>query len=368
MSSWLERFRSPVTWERHEPDSDVLVVTNMWPDAQRPVYGIFIKRQVDSLIAAGVCCDVLYVRGYRTPLAYAWAAAWFGLRSLTLRRRYRLMHAHAGETALVARFALGSRMVVSYCGDDLLGDPSAEGGMTLASRIRAWVIRNHSRLFAATVTKSAEMGAVLPGGVRQVNTVVPNGVDVSAFHPRPRADARAELGWDSGAHIALFGATRPWIPRKRLWLAEAACERASRELGDEVRLEVVADVPPERMPLLMNAADCLLLTSSIEGSPNTVKEALLTGLPVIATPAGDVELLLSGVTPSWLCAPDETELGDAVVECLRRAQRSDGVMTAAWLRDDLIAARLIELYRALAPIELATPGAQSAHDEPVLST
>ncbi len=289
-----------------------------------PVYGIFIKRQVDSLIAAGVRCDVLYVRGYRSPLAYAWAAAWFGVRSLSLRRRYRLVHAHAGESALVARFALGSRMMVSYCGDDLLGDPSAEGGMTLSSRVRAWVIRNHSRLFAATVTKSAEMGAALPGPVRRANTVLPNGVDVSTFQPRPRAEARAELGWDPDAHIALFGATRPWIPRKRLWLAEGACERAAQKLGREVRLEVVADVPPERMPVLMNAADCLLLTSSIEGSPNTVKEAMLSGLPVVATPAGDVELLLGGVSPSWLCAPDEAELANAVAECLRGSRRSDG--------------------------------------------
>jgi teichuronic acid biosynthesis glycosyltransferase TuaC len=362
-----ERFGRLLTWERREPGSDVLVVTNMWPDDERPVYGIFIKRQVDSLIAAGVRCDVLYVRGYRSTLAYPWAAAWFAAYSIAIRRRYRLVHAHAGETALIARFAVGVPMMVSYCGDDLLGDPSAEGGMTLSSRIRAWVIRNHSRLFAATVTKSAEMGAALPGRVREANTVLPNGVDVSSFHPRPRDVARAQLGWDPEAHIALFGATRPWIPRKRLWLAEGACERASEDLGREVRLEVVADVPPERMPLLMNAADCLLLTSSIEGSPNTVKEALLSGLPVIATPAGDVELLLSGVSPSWLCAPEVEQLGDAVVACLRAGKRSDGPTTAAWLADDLIAARLIDIYRRLAPIDLAPPDSAPSASETVLS-
>jgi glycosyltransferase involved in cell wall biosynthesis len=363
-----ERSRGLLTWERRNPDSDVLVVTNMWPDPERPVYGIFIKRQVDSLIAAGVRCDVLYVRGYRSALAYPWAAAWFAAHSLSIRRRYRLVHAHAGETAVIARCAVGSRMMVSYCGDDLLGDPSAEGGMTLSSRIRAWVIRNHSRLLAATVTKSAEMGDALPPRVRDANTVLPNGVDVSSFHPRPRDRARAELGWGPDAHIALFGATRPWIPRKRLWLAEGACARASEELGREVRLEVVADVPPERMPLLMNAADCLLLTSSIEGSPNTVKEALLSGLPVIATPAGDVELLLSGVSPSWLCSPEVEELGDAVAACLREGKRSDGPSSAAWLADGLIAERLIEIYRRLAAIDVRPPESAPSASAPVLST
>src|SRR4051812_12798172 len=93
-----------LTWERRDPASDVLVVTNLWPDAELPVYGIFIKRQVESLVAAGVRCDVLYIRGYRSPLAYLLGAGWFAFHSVALRRRYKLIHAHAGETGVVARF------------------------------------------------------------------------------------------------------------------------------------------------------------------------------------------------------------------------------------------------------------------------
>lgn len=345
------------TWERRDPDADVLVVTNMWPDAERPVYGIFIKRQVDSLIDVGIRCDVLYVRGYRSPLAYLWGAIWFLFNSVRIRRSYRLVHAHAGETVLLARCALGTPVLVSYCGDDLLGDPAADGGLTRQSRIRAWVIRNHSRMVTATITKSAEMGHALPRTVQEANTVLPNGVDVGVFHPVDRSEARDRLDWDADELVALFGATRPWIPRKRLWLAEAACELASERLGRPVRLEVVADVPPERMPLLMNACDCLLMTSSIEGSPNTVKEAIMCNLPVVATPAGDVELLLDGVIPSWVCDPDQTVLADALVDCLTQRVRSDGHESAGWLAAELIAGRLIELYRRLAPIDLAPTAA-----------
>lgn len=340
-----------LTWERRDPASQVLIVTNMWPDDERPVYGIFVKRQVESLLRSGVRCDVLYVRGYRSPFVYLRAAVWFALSSLGLRGRYRLIHAHAGETGLVARFHCGAPVLVSYCGDDLLGNPGGDGGVTLQSRLRSLVLRQHARLFSATVTKSAAMERALPATTRPKNLVVPNGVDVRLFHPIPRNEARRQLAWKSHERVALFGATKPWAPGKRLWLAESACEHAERQLGSDIRLEVAQNVAPERMPLLMSAADCLLVTSAIEGSPNTVKEALMCNLPVIATPAGDIEVLLQSVKPSYLCAPDAPQIGRALADCLAARQRSNGRAVVGWLSDEAIAARLIELYRSLAEIE-----------------
>jgi glycosyltransferase involved in cell wall biosynthesis len=288
---------------------------------------------------------------------------WFALSSVRLRGRYRVIHAHAGETALVARFHVGSPVLISYCGDDLLGDPAEAGGLTLQSRARAFLIRHHSRLMSATITKSVEMQRALPSRVRERNAVLPNGVDRSKFHPIPRAQAKSELGWDADELVALFAATRPWIPRKRQRLAKAACDVAARELGREVRLEVVASRPPEQMPLLMSAADCLLMTSSIEGSPNTVKEALACSLPVVATPSGNIELLLDGVSPSYVCRPDPEEIGDALVQCLRERQRSSGREKTNWLSDEAIAGRLIGIYRSLAPGLVPASSARSSTPE-----
>src|SRR6266576_2455095 len=94
-----------------DPDADVLVVTNMWPDDERPVYGVFVKRQVDSLRQQGMRCDVVYIRGYVSPLAYLAAAVRFLIATFTWRGRYRIVHAHAGETALATRFFLGPPML-----------------------------------------------------------------------------------------------------------------------------------------------------------------------------------------------------------------------------------------------------------------
>lgn len=342
------RLASALGFVHRDPEADVLVVTNMWPDEERPVYGIFVKRQVESLRSIGMRCDVLYLRGYASPLAYPVAGLRFLWASVAWRARYRLVHVHAGETALAARFFIGPPMLVSYCGDDVLGDPSDDGSIPLAGRIRATIVRAHASLFPATITKSQQMHERLSRRVQRRDTVLPNGVDAGVFVALDRAEARRRLGWGDDERVALFAAMKPDSPNKRLRLAEAACAYAAARL-DSVRLHVVGSTPPEQMPFLMSAADCLLHTSSVEGSPNVVKEALMCNLPVVATPSGDVSLLLAGVEPSYLCLPDAAELGEALIRCLSAPVRSNGrAVVDKTLTADAVASRLRDLYEGLA--------------------
>jgi glycosyltransferase involved in cell wall biosynthesis len=111
------------------------------------------------------------------------------------------------------------------------------------------------------------------------------------------------------------------------------------------------------MPALLNASDCLLSTSSVEGSPNTVKEALMCDLPVVATPAGDVAELLAGVEPSSLCPPEPGPLAEALAAVISGGERSNGRVAAARLSADAVAGRITALYREIAGIE---PSAQES--------
>lgn len=342
----LEQVRL-LTWERRNPRADVLVVTNMWPHEGNPGYGIFVRRQVDSLVEAGIACDVLFVRGHRSPLAYALAALRLGVWNLRPPRRYRLLHGHGGETALAIRCFLRAPVLVSYCGDDLLGTPGADGVVRTGSRLRRAVQRGHARSLSASITKSEEMQQALPGSIRARNHVIPNGVDTAVFAPVSREDARRALGWDLDQPVALFAAD-PAVERKRHWLAAAACEAAAARLPG-LRLHVAANVSPDQMPMLMSAADCLLLTSAIEGSPNVVKEALMCDLPVVATDCGDVRQLLASVEPSSVCVDDPAALADGLVACMEPRRRSNGRAVSSWLTQEAVAARVIALYEQLAP-------------------
>ncbi len=304
---------------------------------------MFIKRQVESLQAQGLRCDVLFIRGYRSAAAYPLSA--LRLLAWSLRGHgYRLVHVHGGEAALAGRFYLRAPVVVSYLGNDVLGYPTATGEIPLRQVIRSQMIRQHARLATRTITKSVEMELALPPRVRAKNTVIPNGVNLRVFRPIDRHEARRTLGWDPEAPVALFVA-RPDEVRKRFWLAQAAVDDARAEFPD-ARLEVAAGVEPDRVPVLMGAADCLIHPSSSEGSPNVVKEALMCNLPVVATPVGDIPELLDGVSPSFVVPPTAEALADAVRRCFRDRMRSNGRERAAELSNEAICERLLRVYEA----------------------
>ena len=337
--------RPLATLEHEDPDADVLLVTNAWPHPGEPRYGIFAKRKVDALVEAGLHCDVLFVRGFESPLAYVHAAVTVLWRSVARHGRYRIVHGLGGETLLPCLVSIRGRRVISFWGDDLLGTPDFDGALVRGSRVRRFALRQLSRLSSATITMSREMEAALPPAVRQRNTVLPDGIDPEEFRPIDRTAARRALGWPADEPVALYAAD-PELPRKRYPLAVAACEWA-RASGIPVRLHVAHTTPTTLMPTVMSAADCLLMTSSIEGSPNVVKEALMVGLPVVATPVGDVRDVLREVHPSYICEPDPKALGSAVVACLRHAGRSDGRRHSAWLDQRVIARRLLDIYDTL---------------------
>jgi teichuronic acid biosynthesis glycosyltransferase TuaC len=356
-----------VTVEREDPGADVLVVTTAWPvdesnvglrpggllfrnAPQRPRagnrYGIFVKRQVDSLRAAGLRCDVLFIRGFVSPLAYVVAAVVLRQLSRVKRPMYRVVHGHGGETLLPLQFCIRTRRLVSFSGSDLLGTFDWAGSVSMSSRARRTLLSMLSRLASATITKSAEMEGALPPSVRRRNYVLPNGVDREFFRPLNRDDARRQLGWPCAESIALFAA-HPSVPGKGYHLAAAACMVARRQ-GVPVRLEIAQSLEPALMPVAMSAADLLIMTSLAEGSPNVVKEALMCNLPVVATPVGDVRELLTNVRPSYICHATPTALANAIIDCVRRAERSNGRDVALWLDECTIARRLLSIYDGLA--------------------
>ena len=341
----------------HDREADVLVVTNMWPDHDRPVCGIFVKRQVEPLRAAGTRCDVLYLRGYGSKIAYLSAALRFLAANISWRKKYRLVHVHSGGTSLSARFFLASPMLVTFHGDDVLGDRRGDGTISLYSRLRSSVIRANSVLFTATITQSKEMHERLPRAARRNDTVIAYGVSTGLFRPMERAEARKQLGWSQSERVVLFAATFPDAARKRLWLAEAAVAYASSRIGP-IRLYISGTTPPDEMPLLMNAADCLVHTLSVEGAPVVVREALMCNLPIVATPSGDIAEQLAGVDCSYLCVPDREALGLALIDCLSRESRSNGrECRAEKVSASVETARILDLYAKLtAPRRLRAKG------------
>jgi teichuronic acid biosynthesis glycosyltransferase TuaC len=318
----------------------VLILTNMWPRPDWPTRGIFVARQAGDLADVGVEVDLLEIRGDRSRLAYLRAAR--DIVRLNFRERtYDLIHAHTGHCGLIACLQLKYPVVLTYHGYDL--DAVIGPGLRARRRIERILFRRLSILVAATISQSMRGHSVLPASGLERNHVIPNGVDRRMFRPLPQEEARRKLGWPSMVPIVLFtGDPTLWI--KRFALAEQAVTCASAVIG-RIRLEVSDRADPDAMPLLMNAADALILTSRSEGSPSVVKEAMACSLPVVAVDVGDVRETTRGAALCHVCEPSPGALGAALVDVLQaRPRRSDGRERTPDLDAASIASRLCSVF------------------------
>ncbi len=323
----------------------VLFVTNMWPDQERPWYGSFVHSQARSLQALGVDLDVLPVRGYASRWAYLNAVARMTARNFS--HQYDVIHAHYGHSAVLGRLDVRRPLVISYCGDDLLGTPAPEEPwrMTPGSRALARGFAQVARVAAATITKSVEMMQELPASVRGRNHVIPNGVDLDMFRRTDQAQARRELGWAPDEKVVLF-VGNPDIARKNHPLAERATQLAAERLST-IRLRVARGVSPEQVPLWMSASDTLILPSWSEGSPNVVKEAMACELPVVATAVGDVAERLDGVPGCHVVARQEDAFADALLDAVTHHPCVEARKAVAELSLERVGQRILDVYESV---------------------
>jgi teichuronic acid biosynthesis glycosyltransferase TuaC len=265
----------------------VLVVTNLYPTERRPGLGPFVRDQVAALREIdGLDVDLHSFDppgGIRPYLAES-----FRLLRKYSGASYDVVHSHYGLTgfcALAVRGA-GSR-VVTFHGDDLRLRKVAPISRMVAR------LSDLPATVSANLARSEAKGLGGPGTRRRV-AVLPCGIDLERLRPMDRREAREQLGLDPDGRYILFPAD-PSRPEKRF-------DRARELVGDGVELLHYDDTPPERVPLYVNAANAVLVTSEREGFGLAPLEALACDVPVLATDVGIAPIALAGI-PGALCAP-----------------------------------------------------------------
>jgi glycosyltransferase involved in cell wall biosynthesis len=310
-----------------------LVVTNMYPTAENPVLGSFVRDQVEALRRQpGVEVELVHF----PPGARNYARA---ARAL---RRYRtsgfdVVHAHFGLTAWAALLAGLRPLVVTLHGNDLFHPRSNR--ITRAALPFVALPAAVSRAFSTNV----------PGaGVTRRVAVLPVGIDLTRFREIPRAEARERLGLDPAGPYLLF----PHDPSRRLKRFDRA-----REVAGDVRLLVMGRVAPAEVPYWINAANAVLVPSQDEGFGLSVIEALACGVPAFGTPVGIHPVALAGIEGA-LCAEYDRDAWRAALEPHLRAAdpRVEGRERAELFSADRMAARVVEAWRELVGAEPAGGG------------
>jgi glycosyltransferase involved in cell wall biosynthesis len=305
----------------------VLVVTNFMPDASAPQRGRWVRDQVAEIRRRGVEVEVF---GF-PPGSGKYLPAALRLRKLLRRERFDLVHVHYGLTAWCAVLAGARPLVVTFHGTDVRHP--VVGPMSRRLARRADLVAGVSRaLFAAEAGRPGLPH--VPG-----SAVLPCGPDLERFRQIPRADARRVLGLDPDGRYLLF----PANPRRQ----EKRFDRAT-EVAAATGAELLSggSIEPDEMPLWVNAANAVLVTSDYEGFGLVCVEALACDVAVLSTPVGVAPFALGGIAGT-LCAPFEVEVWKgAVTPHLDAADpRVEGAARAASLSAARMAERTIEAYR-----------------------
>jgi glycosyltransferase involved in cell wall biosynthesis len=169
---------------------------------------------------------------------------------------------------------------------------------------------------------------------------IPNGVDLTLFRRQCEADVRREWGITDGRVVVLHVARltsakdqglllRTFVQIKKkcpeaVLMISGSGEEAEK-LSSIVRDESIADVrflgelPHCKLPSLYSAADVFLLTSSWEGMPMVILEALSCGVPVVSTRVGAVPSVIENGKCGFICdSRDATTLAKATLLAANR--------------------------------------------------
>jgi glycosyltransferase involved in cell wall biosynthesis len=307
----------------------VLVVTNFMPDASAPQRGRWVRDQVDEVRRRGVEVDLFeFARGRDEYLP-----ATRRLRTLLRRERFDLVHAHYGLAGWVARLAGAKPLVVTFHGTDVRHHLVGHLSCRLAWRVD--LVAGVSRGLFEPEDGRPGLPAV-PG-----SAVLPCGPDLRRFEPLPRAEARRRLGLDP-ERACLFFPANPARPEKRHDRAAAVAAACEADLLSGGSIE------PEQMPLWINAANAVLVTSDYEGFGMAAVEALACEVPVLSTDVGIAPYALGGID-GCLSAPFDVEAWAALLRRHLAAPepRVAGAGRAATLSASGMAERVIEAYEAV---------------------
>ncbi len=322
---------------KHRRILRVLIVTSEWPSFHGDISGIHIVRQVEVLRASGVDVDVFYFRGKKNPLRYVQA-----IRQLhhTRINDYHLIHAHHGQSGIVALAQCQLPVVVTFHGSDLQGIRDSKDRQTLAGQVLSLVSRAVAFKADKIIIVSEHMRRFLPN---KDYSVIPAGISLELFRPIPTEEARDLLCLPLDRYLILFVGD-PARPEKRFDLAKIVTDKL--QLDKMVELVVANGIEPDVMPLYMNACNLMLVTSSSEGSPSAVKEALACNLPIVSVDVGDVRMRIGSIAGCVMCTDDHPEtIRAAVKRVLTTNQRIEGRITVGDLDERVLCERVIDVYQ-----------------------
>lgn len=283
----------------------------------------FVTEQGDALMSAG--CQIEYfgvsgkgVKGYLHSLP--------DLKKTIEFYKPDIIHAHYGLCGLLANLQRRVPVITTYHGSDI----NLKSVLPLS-----WIsmaLSKHNVFVSKRLVEIARQ--------KKKYTVLSCGINLSNLQQTEKSEARERMGLDQDKKYVLFaGAFDNAV--KNYPLAKEAMD-----LVPEAELMELKGYTREQVTLLMCAADCFLMTSHTEGSPQVIKEAMACGCPIVSVDVGDVKEMISGVPGCYVVNRSPVEILEKIKNNLNIDNRTPGqsCIEKLGLSNEVIALKLLNIY------------------------
>lgn len=229
------------------------------------------------------------------------------------------------------------------------------------------VVRRTLRRTDVLVVPSGFLQEIFAGSAIR-SQVVPNIIDLERFHPAGNDVGAAtphlvvarnlEPIYDIATAVRAFVLVRRHNPGARLTIAGSGPERDALEklcvaLGVADAVAFSGRLDRDQMAQLYRSATVVINPSRVDNMPNSVLEAMASGVPVVSTNVGGVPYVLrDGITGLLVSAGDDVAMAaalrriledDGLASQIREAARAD-VQQYAWSR---VRQRWADVYASL---------------------
>ena len=254
------------TRRRNSGEARLLLITRMWPTADRPDAGSFVVDRARGSSNITVVGPRRYGRGWLAEyVTLAWDAArakgpFDGIEAHTLYP--------AGLIGLVIAYVRRVPLVVYAHGSEVRR-------ATQGSRRYRWVATRIAKAAEVVLANSEDTAPHIRALGREPR-IIPPGVDLARFNPTPRPTDRRVLYM--GGDRAVKG------------------YEAAEGLADTLVGPGLKEIPPSEVPELIAQHDVVLMPSRAEGFGVLAVEAVASGRWVVASSVGGLrEIIQDGI-------------------------------------------------------------------------
>lgn len=363
----------------------ILIVGNNKPGHFAP----FVEEQARALQQQG--CEVVFF-GVQGKGLMGYLRCLPALKRAIRKHQPDLIHAHYGLSGLLANLQRRVPVVTTYHGSDI-NVPKILRFSRIAMRLSAYNIFVSKR----NVSIALSPNSLITSRLKKRYTLLPCGVNLTDDQLLSRSEARQALGIADDAKVVLFAgafanavkdaplAQEAVIELKRMisqplegvlisaeprtiasqndssgnnrsneceirMLLMLSSNNNNPRYVTELELKELKGFSRVQVNQLMCAANCLLLTSKTEGSPQVIKEAMACGCPIVSVDVGDVAERVSGVEGCYVVRTREPkDIAEALQQAITFEGKTNGRERILKMRlsNEQVAKRLIAIYQSL---------------------